>query len=80
MEGYLNRVSNIQVYKLQKTSPRLLADDREIAEYRSLASVLLYLGQAVLQQACMVASRIQQKLDLLKVCYVIDANTMNNGF
>lgn len=76
MDDYLRRVSTIQISKLRKASPNLPADDRERAEYRSLAGTLLYLGQAVLPQACMVASKMQQKLRLLKVIHLLDANSM----
>lgn len=76
MEGYLRRVRSIQITKDRKSSPNSLADDRERSEYRSMAGVLLYLGQAVLPQACLVASKMQQKLGMLKVGHLMEANTM----
>lgn len=76
MKDYLMRVKTIQISKSRKASPQLSVDERERAEYRSLAGTLLYLGQAVLPQACFVASRLQQKLGTLRVSYLIDANAM----
>lgn len=76
MENYLTRVRPIQITKVRKSSPKLLADDRERSEYRSMAGVLLYLGQAVLPQACLIASKMQQKLGLLRVGHLMEANSM----
>lgn len=76
MSAYLDRVRSVQISKERKTRPEIQVDDRERSEYRSLAGVLLYLGQAVLPQASFVASRMQQKLGLLKIGHVIEANKM----
>lgn len=76
MDNYLSRVRPVQISRDRKKTPHLSADDREKSEYRSLAGVLLYIGQAVLPHACFVASKIQQKLGSLKVGHIIDANTM----
>lgn len=76
MHPFISRVRSIQVNMERKFSPQLLVDERERSEYRSLAGVLLYLGQAVLTQACMVASKMQQKLGLLKVGHLLEANAM----
>lgn len=76
MEDYLKRFLGVQLGKERKSTPHLLANDRERSEYRSLSGVLLYLGQAVLPQACLVASKIQQKLGLLKVGHLMEANAM----
>lgn len=47
MHVYLVRVCTVQVMRERRSSPKLRADDFERAEYRSLAGVLLCLGQAV---------------------------------
>lgn len=76
MEPYLKRIRPIQISRERRAVPKHLADARERSEFRSLAGTLLYLGQAILQQAAMVASRMQQNLGLLRVLHIIDANRM----
>lgn len=76
MADYLDRIRPIQVSRERRSGPHDLVNDRERSEYRSLAGTLLYLGQAVLPQACLVASKIQQRLGMLKVAHLVDANEM----
>lgn len=76
MCDYLDRVRKVQITRERKSIPSLSADNRELAEYRSLAGVLLYLGQAVMPQASLVASKMQQKLGALTVAHLLYANVM----
>lgn len=59
--------------KLEQYSP---ATSSELHEYRSIAGTLIYLNQAVLPQACLVASKPQQRLGKLLVSDVMDSILM----
>lgn len=76
MDQYLKRIRLIQISRERRSAPNHLADAPERSEYRCLAVTFLYLGQAVMPQASMVASRMQQKLGLLRVLHMIDSNRM----
>lgn len=76
MYNYLRRVRRVRISKDRKTSPNRPAHDRERSEYRSLAGTLLYVGQSVLPQACFVASKVQQRLGLLKVGHLSVSNSI----
>lgn len=60
---------------LRKT-PGISVYEHYRSEYRSLAVVLLNLGQSVLPLACFVASQSQQNMGVLKVAHPIYSNTM----
>lgn len=76
MPGYINRASAIHVHRARRSETHSKSDSRETSEYRSLAVVLVFLGQAVLPQAALVASKMQQKLGDLRVAHLLDANKM----
>ena len=76
MKEYLDRVKPLQLSTARLANKDATADDRELSEYRSLAGSLLYLGQAVLPHACYVASKMQQRINRLKVHHLRDANDM----
>lgn len=76
MHSYLERIKPISVSRGRRHLPHSSADDRERSEYRTLAGTLLYLGQAVLPQACYVASRLQQRLGSLTVRHLLEGNEM----
>lgn len=74
MPGHINRASSVHVPRSHRNDPLAKADGREKSEYSSIAGVLVFLGQAVLPQAAMVASKIQQKLGDLRVFHLLNAN------
>lgn len=76
MDDYLQLIRTVQLSQERKYSQHLLDEDRENEEYRSLAGVLIYLEQEALSQACFVASWMQQKIALLKVGHLFEANSM----
>lgn len=76
MPVYINRASPEHVSRSRRSDSNAKADGRETSEYRSLAGVFVFLGQAVLQQAAMVASKMQKKLENLRVAHLLDANKM----
>lgn len=73
---HLERIRHLQISRERKSAPNQLANERERSEYRSPAGTILYLGQAILPQACIVASKMQQKLGLLRISHLIDSNSM----
>lgn len=75
MEKYIRRLKPLQVSRARRHEPAERTDEREEAEYRSLAGTLM-LGGGVLPQAAFVTSRMQQRLGDLRVKYLIDANAM----
>lgn len=76
MPDYLQRIETIQLDRGRKELKGSPTTIQETHDYRSLAGTLLYLGQAVLPQACYVASRMQQRLGSLRVADLIEANAM----
>lgn len=75
MHEYLDRVQPLSISKALEMESSDKMTPSETHAYRSLAGALLYLGQAVLLQACMTASKMQQKLEALHVSVAIEANS-----
>lgn len=51
-----------------------MVTDKEESEVGSPAGVVMYLVNAIPPQAGMVASKMQQKVRILKACHLIEAN------
>lgn len=75
-EEYLTAISPINVNRGRRKEWNATATKREISEYRRLAGSLCWLGKAVLPQAALAGSILQQKIDSLKVSNLINANTV----
>lgn len=59
MSGYLDRIQITNVTKSRCLDKLDKADETETHAFRSLSGTLLFLGQAVLSQACLDASKMQ---------------------
>lgn len=73
MHAYRDRLAPIEMSRNRSKDINSRASEREIAEYWSLAGTLLYLGTAVLPQAALVTSVMQQRINQLKVIHVLYA-------
>ena len=76
MNRYLERLRPITISRPRRKQRSEKATAQEIRQYRSLSGTLLYLGNAVLPQAALITSLMQQKLGSLRVQHLVDANTM----
>lgn len=76
MYSYIKRLKPIQLSRSRRKDKDSRVNDREEAEYRSLAGTLIYLGSSVLPPAAYVNSWMQQKVAKLRVQHLIDANEM----
>lgn len=76
MDEYRKRLKPLPLSRERRREREAKASDREEKEYRSLAGTLLYMGNAVLPQASLVASRMQQRIADLRVWHLSDANAM----
>lgn len=76
MPEYFRRAAAVQVDRNRRSDTHAVANPRETAQYRTLAGVLVYLGQSALPQAALVASKMQQRLGDLRVSHLLEANRM----
>lgn len=76
MHDYFRRIKTLCIPKARRKMYTEACDAAETQAFRSLAGTLLYLGQAVLPQACLVASKMQQRIGSLHVSDMLDANQM----
>lgn len=76
MEDYAEKMKEISIQKCRQVDTYQRATDGETHDYRSMAGTLLYLNQAVLPYASFIASKMQQKLGALRVCDIIEANSI----
>lgn len=76
----MSRVVNLDLGSFRSMQQYRLADALETCQHCSLAKTLLYLGQAVLPQACFKASKMQQRLRHLTVCSLITVIKMVSEF
>lgn len=74
MNEFLLKVNSIKISKARRKQTDERATKEEVKELRSLAGSLLWLGAAVLPQASLTASFMQQKVARLLVRDLIDAN------
>lgn len=65
MFEYFNRIKLLSISRLRLPDLTEISNDDKIHSYRCLAGTLLYLGQAVLPPACLVASKIQRCIGCL---------------
>lgn len=56
MDSYIRSISHIELPKHRITGPFISASEIEIRLFCSLADIILYAGQAILPQGCMVPS------------------------
>lgn len=47
---------------------------REELQYRSLEGILMYLGNEILPQSAMMASKMQQRIGNLKIIHMLESN------
>lgn len=76
LQSYFDWFHPLQISQDRKFSNQLPAEERNWSEYWILAGILIYLGQAGVPYACMVACKVQQKLGFLTVGHSLDANSM----
>lgn len=76
MSEYMGRIKPLELSKSRRGETSDKATPAETHLYRSLAGTLLYLGQAVIPQANLIASKMQQRLGSLHVSHIIEANAM----
>lgn len=76
MYDYLERLAPIQLSRNRRKDLHASATQREIAEYRSLAGTLMYLGTSVIPQASLATSPMQQRINCLKVGHIMETNSM----
>lgn len=76
MGSYIDKLKPIHVSKLRMKEWADKCTEGEIAEYRAISRTLKYLGKGVLPQACYVTSRMQLKLEDLRVRQIILASEM----
>lgn len=74
MREYLSSIVEIPLTRLRKKSANSACTTEEVSQLRGLAGKLNFLGQAVLPQACLVASKIQQFTASPKVEHIRQAN------
>lgn len=75
MSDYETRTKTIQL-SVHSSNAIKATDDSEVRWLSSLTGTLLYYGQVVLPQSCMIASKIQQRLGRLSIGDLTDANAM----
>lgn len=80
MKDYLKQIQPIPLSKSRRNETSDKDDSSEIHAIRSLADTMLYLGQAILPQAYMTASKMQQRLGSLHVSNILEANCMVREF
>lgn len=76
MTSYLPNISEVQLGIQRKLEPDSPATSSELYDYKYIAGTLLYLGQAVLPQAYLLASKLLQRLGKLVVSDVTDSIPM----
>lgn len=76
MKSYITRLKPIDISRTRRQDRESLVTEREMAEYRSLAGTLVYLGASVLPPAAYVVSAMQQKVGRLTVSHLVEANDM----
>lgn len=54
----------------------ILADSQEITQYCRMDEIILYIRKDVIVEVCFVASKMQQRLDPLKIGDLLQAKKM----
>lgn len=76
MQEYLERLSPIDISRSRRKEIYAEATKEEVADYRSLAGTLMYLGTSVMPQASLATSLMQQRINGLRVAHILEANSM----
>lgn len=76
MKEYLDRAQPVSISESRRNKGSDKSNRSETDSFRSLAGTLLYLGQAVLPQASLIASKMQQRSGSLYVSDALEANVM----
>lgn len=75
MHHYMDRLRLIHLDRKRRKELQSPVTEVEKKAFRSLAGTLLYLENAVMPQASLIASLMQQRISCLKVQDIFDANT-----
>lgn len=62
LRDFLDRIKKVKIADERRHQGESLATDKEEADFRSVAGVLMYLGNAIIPQAAMMESKVKQKL------------------
>lgn len=76
MEDRMQRIQEILIPEDRRKILLSPADSLETTQYRALANTLLYDGKGILLQACLVASKMEQRLGCLKFEHLLESNVM----
>jgi Reverse transcriptase (RNA-dependent DNA polymerase) len=76
MRDYQSKCLNVTLSPENRKEVYLPASPAERTALKQLADTLNFLGHAVRPPACYVASFLQQQLDHLRVCHLLQANTL----
>lgn len=74
MSDYLEYIKPLNIARARRTTPMTQATNHELTGYRRLAGELTWIGCAVLPQASLIGSIMQQKIPNLSVQDLIEAN------
>lgn len=74
MQSYISRLKTLDICRARRKQHDGMATKNEEKEYRSLAGTLMYLGNAVVPQAALDTSLVQERLERLKVSHLLEAN------
>lgn len=74
MRSYMSQLTEISLTRERRKQPKEPASAVEITAFRSLAGTLLWLGKGVLPPAAYASSTMQQRLSMLKVGHLLEAN------
>lgn len=76
MPDYTGRICSVDVRRQRRGNLAGEASGSEKHQYKSLAGMILYFGQAVVSQAFLVVSKMQQRLGCLRIQHILDAYSM----
>lgn len=74
MRSYMTQLAEINLTRERRKQLDAPASENEITAFRSLAGTLLWLGKGVLPPAAYASSTMQQKISMLKVGHLLEAN------
>lgn len=76
MWEYLDKLSAVALSRTRCKQREERATATEESAYRALAGTLMYMGNAVVPQAAMITSKMQQQLGDLRVKHIVDGNNL----
>lgn len=74
MWEYTEKLTQVDMSRKRLKQREEKATNEEESAYRALAGTLMYMGNAIVPQASMVTSKMQQRLGDLRVKHLIDGN------